>query len=89
MSKIIKNHENVVWWSFGRALGQQSVLKRARCKWVVGGGGHFKFYDAFWRHLVDSGCHCNVGATADSFGCLQFGGNHFLARYWQNLTAIL
>ena len=27
----------------------------------------------FVYHLVDCGCHCNVGATADTFGCWQVG----------------
>ena len=26
-----------------------------------------KMLSASWRHLVDFGCHCNVGATADIF----------------------
>ena len=29
------------------------------------------------RHLVDSGCHCNVGATADTSGCWQVGATTF------------
>ena len=46
----------------------------------------FEIVVPFWRHLFDLGCHCNVGATADTFGCWQFVGNHCLARYWQNLA---
>ena len=38
----------------------------------------------FLYHFVDLGYHCNVGATADTFGCWQGGDDHFKTRYWQN-----
>ena len=35
----------------------------------------FNLKNRFWYHWADLGCHCDVGATADTFGRWQWEGN--------------
>ena len=46
---------------------------------------------AFWRHLVELGCHCSVGATADTFGYWPLELNileHQMSRTWPELAIL-
>ena len=65
-----------------RGVPRELWRNRSRTKCSTPGQFH-----AIFENLAPDGrfmVHCNVGATADTFGCWHVGGNHFKTRYWQN-----
>jgi hypothetical protein len=82
----ININANDVQWHSERDQGTRSIPGAQRGTTVK-----MKF-EAFWRHLANFGRHCNVGATADTFGRWQWEGNilrHGTGLIWRGVLHVV